>query len=57
MDTITRREFLTRVLRITVAGPAILGTRAAQENVLFRLWRVFGDSALGHWFGELWTWW
>ena len=32
-------------------------TRAAQEDILFRLWRLFGDSALGHWFGELWTWW
>jgi hypothetical protein len=59
VDTITRREFLSRLMRATAAAPVILGTRAAQEGLILRLARLFGgrDTAIGRWLRELYFWW
>ena len=59
MDTITRREFLRRIVRVSTIGPVILGTRAAQEGLLYRLSQAFGggDTAIGRWLRELFFWW
>lgn len=58
MDTITRREFLRRVIRATVAAPVILGTREQQADLLRRLAALLGkDSGIGRWLSEVWWRW
>ena len=57
MDTITRRELLRRMFRVAAVGPIVLGTRAAQEDLLLRLWLLFGNSAVGRLLRDLYRWW
>ena len=58
MDTVTRREFLRRIVRAAVVGPIALGTREQQAGLLFRLAQLLGDrSGIGRWLMELWLRW
>jgi hypothetical protein len=58
VDTITRREFLRRVVRTAVTAPVVLGTRQQQTELLRRLAALLGeDSMIGRWLSELWWRW
>ncbi|MGH2492634.1 MAG: hypothetical protein ACRDF9_14140 [Candidatus Limnocylindria bacterium] len=58
MDTMTRREFLRRVVRAAVAGPVIPGTREQQADILRQLATLLGkDSTIGRRLSELWWRW
>jgi hypothetical protein len=55
VDTITRREFLRRIVRAVVAGPVVLGTREQQADLLRQLATLLGkESTIGRWLSELW---
>jgi hypothetical protein len=58
VDTITRREFLRRIVRAAVAGPVVLSTREQQADLLRRLATLLGkESTIGRWLSELWWRW
>jgi hypothetical protein len=57
VETLSRRELLRRIARIAVAGPVIIATSEAQAGLVYKLARLFGDSAIGRWLLDLYLRW